>query len=278
MSLSAIGLLLAGFSAITSALSHAFLKAGEDRLAQRVWSCLICAALAWPVALWTGPLPQKFWLLMAGFALISFVNQLSLIRSYGLSDFSHAYPVARGIAPLAMAVLGVFWLGDQLSVFGVAGILLITSGILVLASGKGMSRHGWGAAIFTGVTTIGYNILAANGMRTTVDPVNFIAWLFVTDGVLLPLWMTFQNAPDFRPRLCRTFTVGWKAGLLTMGSYATLAFAMRFAPVGIVSAIRESSVLIALVLAAMMLNERMDRRRIFAGLLVVTGTVAIIFD
>ncbi len=276
MSFTAIGLLLAGFSALTSAVSHAFLKAGDDRLAQRVWSALVCAVIALPVALWSGPLPLQTWPLMAGFALLSFINQLTLIKSYSLSDFSHAYPVARGIAPLAMAVLGVIWLGDRLTGFGIAGIVLITAGILALAMGRGMSRHGWGAAIFTGVTTIGYNILAANGMRDTVDPVNFIAWLFVSDGVLLPLWMATKFRPEFRPRLKAGFTIGWQAGLLTLMSYAALAFAMRFAPVGIVSAIRESSVLIALVLAAMMLNEAMDRSRIFAGLLIVAGAVAII--
>jgi drug/metabolite transporter (DMT)-like permease len=278
MSLSAIGLLLAGFSALTSAMSHAFLKAGDDRLAQRVWSALVCAAIALPVAVWTGPLPMHFWPLMAGFALLSFVNQLTLIKSYSLSDFSHAYPVARGIAPLAMAVLGVIWLGDQLSAFGITGIVLITGGILALAMGRGMSRHGWGAAIFTGLTTVGYNILAANGMREAADPSNFIAWLFVTDGVLLPAWMAMQFRAEYRARLRRGFTIGWQAGLLTLLSYTALAFAMRFAPVGIVSAIRESSVLIALVLAAMMLNEAMDRWRILAGLLIVAGAVAIILE
>ncbi len=276
VSLTTIGLLLAGFSALTSALSHAFLKAGDDRLAQRVWSALICAAIALPFALLTGPLPKQHWFLLAGFAALSFLNQITLIKSYSISDFSHAYPVARGIAPLLMAVLGVMWLGDQLTLFGMAGIALITAGILALALGKGMSRHGWAAAIFVGLTTIGYNILAAKGMRETANPVSFIAWLFVTDGVLLPLWMATQFQHEIQLRLRRTFTIGWQAGLLTITSYVALAFAMRFAPVGIVSAIRESSVLIVLVLASLMLKERLDRWRIAAGTLIVAGAVAII--
>jgi drug/metabolite transporter (DMT)-like permease len=273
----AIGLLLAGLSAFTAATSHAFLKSGADKLAIRIWSSLICAALALPVALWSGPLPLQFWPLMAGFAMLSVVNQLTLVKSYQISDFSHAYPVARGIAPLAMAILGIAFLGDQLSLAGSTGILLITFGILALAWGKGMSRHGWGMALFTGLTTVGYNILIAGGIRETSDAVNFLAWLFVTDGILLPLYLVFQARKQAAARLAATWTIGLPGGLLTLISFTSMTYAMRFAPVGVVSAIRESSVLIALVLAAMMLNERLDRWRILAGVLIVIGAVAIIF-
>ncbi len=276
MSPFALGVVLAGFSALSSALSHAFLKAGDDRLAQRVWAALVCAAIALPLALWTGPLPQHYWPLMVGFALLSFTNQLTLIKSYNLSDFSHAYPVARGVSPLVMAVLGVVWLGDLLSGFGMAGIVLITCGILALALGRGMSRHGWLAALFTGFTTIGYNFLAASGMRESLDPLNFIAWLFVTDGVLLPLWMAIRLRHAARARLANSFTIGWQAGVLTLVSYVAFAFAMRLAPAGIVSALRESSVLIALVLASLMLKEKMDFARIISGALIMLGTISII--
>ena len=85
-----VGLALAGVSALSAAMSHAFLKTGDDKLAVRVWSALVCAALALPVALWAGGLPAELWVLLALFAALSFVNQLSLVRSYRLSDFSHA--------------------------------------------------------------------------------------------------------------------------------------------------------------------------------------------
>jgi drug/metabolite transporter (DMT)-like permease len=272
-----VGLALAGISAFTAATSHAFLKSGSDKLAIRSWSSLVCATLALPVAIWTGPLPQQFWLLMAGFALLSAVNQLALVKSYQISDFSHAYPVARGVVPLAMALLGALFLGDRLSAAGLAGILLITLGILALAWGKGMGRHGWGAALFTGITTVGYNIFAAGGIREAIDPVNFLAWLFVTDGILLPLCLLFQARGRAVDRLAKSWVIGWQGGLLTLISFTSMTYAMRYAPVGIVSAIRESSVLIALVLAALMLKEQLDRWRILAGVLIVIGATAIIF-
>ncbi len=275
MSVSA-GLALAGVSALSAATSHAFLKAGEDKLVVRVWSCLICAAIALPVALWAGNLPLNLWLLLASFALLSFINQLTLVRSYQLSDFSHAYPVARGVVPLAMAILGVVYLGDTLTVPAMLGIVSITFGILALAAGKGMSRHGWGAAALTGLTTIIYNLVAAQGMRQAEDVIAFLAWLFVTDGILLPAYLFIRFKDEAMSRLRPAWTIGWQAGLLTLVSFATWSYAVRLAPVGMVAAIRESSVLIALVLAALMLKERMDRWRIGAGMLIVAGATAIV--
>lgn len=271
-----VGIALAGASALSAALSHAFLKSGEDKLAVRAWSALVCAVLALPVALWAGSLSPQLWAMLAFFAVLSFVNQISLIASYRLSDFSHAYPVARGMSPLALAVVGVIWLGDELEIMTALGIVLITGGICALALGRGMSRHGWGAAIFTGLTTIIYTAIAAYGMRVTDNPLAFLAWLFVTDGLLLPLWLWWRSRGQAAGRLRAAWPIGWRSGLLTLLSFSTWSYAVLFAPVGVVSAIRESSVLIALVLAALMLNERMDKSRVAAGLLIVMGAVAIV--
>jgi drug/metabolite transporter (DMT)-like permease len=270
------GLALAGVSAFAAATSHAFLKAGEDKLAVKVWAALLCAALSLPVALWAGNLPLNLWLMLAGFALLSFINHLSVVWSYEVSDFSHAYPVARGIVPLAMAILGVFYLGDTLTIPAILGILSITFGILALALGRGMTRNGWGAAAFTGLTTIIYSLVAAQGMRETNDVIAFLAWLFVTDGILLLIYMALRFRKDSWPRLRSAWPMGWQSGVLTLISFATWSYAVRLAPVGIVSAIRESSVLIALVLAALMLKERLDRWRVAAGVLIVAGATAII--
>ncbi len=276
MSAVAGGLALAGVSALSSALTHAYLKSGEDRLAIRAWGCLVCAAVALPVALWTGALPRGFWGLMLGFAVISAANQLILIRSYRLNDFSLAYPVARGVVPVAMAVLGVGFLNDRLSALEIGGIAAVTLGILSLAMGRGMTRLGWGAALLTGLTTIGYNLLAAQGMRETIDPTNFLAWLFVTDGIIIPAVLAVQSRGTTCTRLASTFRIGWPTGVTSLISFSALALAMRAAPVGAVSAIRETSILIALVLASVMLNERLDSKRISGALLIAIGGLAII--
>lgn len=271
------GLALAAVSAVSAATSHAYLKAGNDKLAVRACTSLVCAMVALPVALWAGGLPPSLWLLLGGFALLSFFNQVTLVLSYQLSDFSHAYPVARGIAPAAMAILGVIWLGDVLTIPAMFGIIFITTGILALALGRGMSRNGWGAAVLTGMITIIYNLIAAYGVREAENVAAFLAWLFVTDGFLLPLYLLLRDRQNALSRLRQAMPVGWQSGLLTLVSFSTWSVAVRLAPVGMVSAIRESSVLIALVLASIMLKERLDKWRIAAGFLIVMGAATIIF-
>lgn len=276
MSLTAFGLALAFASALTSAFTHALLKSVDDKLAQRVWFCLVCAAAALPLIAWTGPLPERFWLLLAAFAVVSATNQIILVRSYEISDFSVAYPVARGVVPLATTIGGIVLLGDRLSVAALSGVVAITAGVLSLALGKGMSRSGWIAAISTGITTIGYNLLAAHGIRDATDPINFLAWLYIFDATILPLYLLARAGNQTVDRLRKSFRTGLPAGLSTLFSYSALTFAMRYAPVGAVSAIRECSVLIGLALAAVMLKERLDSWRIGAGLLIAAGAAAIV--
>ncbi len=272
----AAGLALAALSAGTSALTHAYLKSGEDRLAIRAWACLVCAAAALPVAIWTGPLPRAFWGLLAVFAVISAINQLILIRSYRLNDFSLAYPVARGVVPITMTVLGWLFLGDRLVPLALGGVAATTLGILSLALGRGMTRHGWGAALLVGLTTIVYTLLTAKGMRASHGPANFLAWLFVADGLIVPVFLFTQSRGNSAARLRSNFRIGLLTGASSLMSFSALAFAMRFAPAGAVSAIRETSVLIALLLAAVMLKEKLDARRIAAGLLIMAGGMMIV--
>jgi drug/metabolite transporter (DMT)-like permease len=271
------GLALAFVSALSSVVSHAFLKAGEDRLAIRVWCCAIEFAAALPVALWIGPLPRPFWWLAIVFALVGAFYQLVLIRSYRLSDFSAAYPIARGVVPLGMAIFGALLLGDQLSLLAYAAILAITLGIVLMALGKVMTWHGWAAALLTGASTIVYNLLAAKGMREAADPLNFLAWVLVADSLIIPVVLLATDRTNKRARLAASFHASWPIGLLMLASYSALAFAMRYAPVGSTSAIRESSVLIGLVLAVVMLKERLDARRIASGVLIAVGAVTLVF-
>ena len=277
MSGPAFGLALALLSSLTSVISHAFFKASEDRLAIRGWCCVVEIVFALPIALWTGWLPLHLLPYAAGFGLVGGLYQLLLIRSYRLSDFSAAYPVARGVVPLAMALLGVAVLGDQLSAVELLAIGATATGIVLLAFGNSMSAHGWGAALLTGLTTIGYNLLAAKGMREATNPLNFLAWLLVADSVLIPLVLCLGDPTGAKRRMVATVHSGWSIGMLMLVSYSAFAFAMRIAPIGPVSAIRESSVLIGLVLAAAILKERLGTRRIAAGLLIVAGAVTLAF-
>ncbi len=244
MTSQALGLSLAFASAFVTAFSHALLKNGDDKLAMRVWSCLLCGAVALPVALWAGPLPPRLFMLIAAFGVLGGIYQVVLVRSYQLSDFSTAYPVARGMVPLAMALGGVVLLGDRLTLFKTIGIFAVTLGVAAMALGKGMSRSGWGLAILAGVTTVGYSLIGATGIREAENPLGFIAWLFIFDAPLVPLFMLARARGDTIRRLRASFSQALPMTVAGLFSYSAITYAMRLAPLGPVSAIRETSVLI----------------------------------
>jgi multidrug transporter EmrE-like cation transporter len=107
-----LGLWLAGFSALTTALAHASIKSGKDKLAVQAWVRLFGFALAAPLALRIGLPPASLWPWLIAAAATHAVYQAMLSLSYSISDFSVAYPVARGIAPILTAGAGVALLGE----------------------------------------------------------------------------------------------------------------------------------------------------------------------
>ena len=271
-----VGLLLALFSALTTAAAHALLKSGDDKLSVQAWIRMTGCALALPVALYVGLPPKSLlpWLLAA--AAIHAIYQLILSWSYSVSDFSVAYPIARGSVPIFTAVLGMVILGDSLDVFALAGIAIVSAGILCLASGRAISGGGLLAAGATGFLTTCYTLVDAKGVRIAPDALTFIAWFFVFDSFSMPALFLWRNRGKARTLLRENRTAGLSAGIMAPLSFVPALFALGMAPVGAVSALRETSVLIGLVFGGMMLKEKLDARRIGGAALVTLGALAVI--
>jgi drug/metabolite transporter (DMT)-like permease len=162
LSYSDIGILLALISSVTTASAHALLKAGRDKLAVRALIGLVGTFALVPACFFV-PLPSSAvlpWLVTA--SILHTTYQLVLIRAYEANDFAVAYPIARGIAPIATAVLGVALLGEQITAAGFIGIGLVSAGILLIALRRSMVWTGLVAAMIAGVLTTAYTIVDAN--------------------------------------------------------------------------------------------------------------------
>ncbi len=270
------GLLLAVFSALTTSLAHALLKAGDDKLAVQAWVRLTELTLAAPFAIWIGWPPAKLWpwLIAAGF--IHAVYQYALTCSYRTSDFSLAFPIARGVTPLISAVLAMVWLGDSLNPMAIAGIALVSFGLLSLAYGTGISRRGMALAALTGLLTCCYTLVDAQGMRLSPDLFTFLVWFFVMDGLGMPLLLLARDRGKTLQNLMPEARTGILAGVMALLAFVPALLAFRLAPVGAVAAIREGSVIIGLALGAKLLKEQIDRRRIAGGVLVTVGAAVIV--
>lgn len=270
------GVALALVSSALTAVAHALLKGGGDRLAVRGVVGLTCTAWGLPACL-LAPLPSPGlapWLIAS--TALHTVYTLVLIRSYGANDFVVAYPISRGIAPLAAAVLGIALLGDAARPLALLGVAAITMGVLSLAVGANVSREGVAAAVGAGLLTTAYTVVDAHGMRLAPVALTFLAWFFALDGLVMVPIVAFARRGATVQLMRREGWHGVLAGSVSVVSFGSALLALRFAPVGVVSALRETSVVVGVIIAGVMLKERVGARRICAAVVIAGGALLIV--
>lgn len=271
------GLILAGLSALATAVSHAWVKAGGDKLAVQVWIRLTGFVLALPFAIAVGPPPAALWPWLIGAAAIHAVYQLTLNHSYTLSDFSTAFPIARGIAPLLVALGGAVWLGDRMGTLHWVGIATIVVGIALVARYGAITTRGFLAAAAAGALTTAYSLVDAKGVRIAPEPLVFIAWFYLCDGVSMPaLFALRRTAGQRRTILWAERRTGLYAAFGALAAFVPALFAFRYAPAGAVSAIRETSVVGALLIGHLWLGEKPGWRHWLSALGVAGGAALLV--
>jgi drug/metabolite transporter (DMT)-like permease len=271
-----IGIFLAVLSALTTAVSHSALKAGNDKLAIRAIASCCAFIVFFPIALFVGLPSSDVMPWLTARAIVLWVYQLVLMRSYSISDFSAAFPIARGVVPLITTLAGVLLLGDSLEAASIFGIALVSLGVLSLTSGRSISGRGLQMAVLAGALTATYTVLDAKGVRVARLPIVFISWAFVIDSLVMPPLFVLKNRGQIGPMVRRDAKIGILAGVTMIVSFGAALFALDLAPVGIVSALRETSVMFGIVLAAVFLHESVTLRRKVGSALIVAGAVVAI--
>ncbi len=270
------GLVLAAFSAMTTAAAHASVKSGNDKLAVQAWVRLIGLVIALPVAVWTGLPPRSLVPLLVAAAGLHAVYQLTLSWSYSATDFTVAYPIARGIAPIATALSAAVILRELPGTAVMISISIVSTGIIALAIGRSISRLGMAAAVMTGLLTTAYTVVDAQGMRMSPDAFKFIAWFFVLDGFSMPIAFVLLRKQDAWKQFVADWGAGIVAGIMAPVSFVPALYALSLAPIGAVAAIRETSVLIGMLIGHRILREAVDRRRLIGAALIMVGALGII--
>lgn len=216
------------------------------------------------------------WPYLFGSTVVHLFYYAFLVLGYRHGDLSLVYPIARGIAPVLVA-MGAFVVADEeLSPQGILAVVLISLAIVSLAVGGRRVAHGGRSALFalcTGVTIALYTLIDGLGGRATGQVQDYIVWLFVIEPApLLLITMTLR-----RGQLLASVRREWRAGLLggvfSMVAYGLVIWAMSLTPMTYVSALRETSVIVAALIGARILREPMGQRRIWAASVVAFGIV-----
>ena len=258
------------FAALLHASWNAIVKLGGDKLLTTIlvtgWAAVL-SAIALP---WLPTPATDSWPWLAASALLQTGYYLLVARAYQHADMSLSYPLMRGCAPLLVAVAGTCLFDEHLSASAWAGIALISGGILCMA-GSSISNLRLPLCIALVIAT--YTLVDAQGARLSGNALSYTLWLFLLSGLPLPIWASFARRQQLQGYLRGNWQRGLVGGFGTTASYAIALWAMTRAPVAVIAALRETSILFALLISALLLKEHISRRRLLAALLIIAGVV-----
>ncbi|MDG9924627.1 MULTISPECIES: EamA family transporter [unclassified Pseudomonas] len=261
-------------AAVLHAGWNALLKIGLDRfltasLIQIGAGCIALLALPFFNTPLTGAWPY-----IAISALLHIGYNIFLSRAYQHGDLSQAYPIARGSSPLLVALLALL-AGDALHAGQWTGLLVLVGGIWLMAwrGGHGAAPNGplLLNALATAACIAGYTLADALGARSNGDAIGYALWLFAVNGVVATTVITLRRGPRIFLQLGPHWRGGLAGGAMSMLAYGLVIWATTQAPVAMVSALRETSVLFALLIGWLFLKESMPALRLIACCVIAAG-------
>ena len=252
-------------------------KSSTDKSLDMAVIHLIGSALAIPLVAIVGWPPAAAWPYIAASVFIHIGYYIALTRAYKYGDLGLTYPLMRGVAPLLVALSATFTLQETLTPLAWAGVLGISCGVLVL----GLSRHALhapkavGFALTNAVIIAIYTVVDALGVRASGNPLQYVAALFLFDGWPFALLMFARRGRAMGHYARQRWPVATVGALASLGSYGIALWAMTRAPVATVAALRETSVLFAVLIGSWLLKEAFTLRRMLGTFAIVGGVMAI---
>jgi drug/metabolite transporter (DMT)-like permease len=229
------------------------------------------------------PLPAAAaWPYIVASAIIHVAYFVALAEAYRWGDLSQVYPIARGTAPLLTAALASLWLNEALGSNGWAGVIVLAAGILLLTV-KGARKlapfdhRAVAFALATSLTITAYTLVDGIGARLAGSALAYTVWLFIGDGITMAIYGALRVGPS----LLKDFRAHWRiataGAALSTAAYAIAIWAMTVAPIALVAALRETSVLFAALFGTVLLREPVLPVRLVAALLVMAGALLLRF-
>lgn len=264
--------------ALLHATWNAVIKASPDQELETAVMHGIAALIALPVALAAGWPPAEAWPYILASVAIHVAYFVTLAGALRHGDLGLAYPLMRGTAPLLVALAAGLALGETLSFWAWAGVLGVCAGVAAM----GLSREALaqpkavGFALANAGIIALYTVVDAVGVRTSGNPLQYVMALFALSGwpfALLVLARRGRTAVWPYARARWPFAVG--GAIASKGSYGLALWAMTQAPVATVAALRETSVLFAVLLGTWLLKETFNPRRAVGTAVILAGVVAL---
>ncbi|RYH03844.1 peptide ABC transporter permease [Salipiger sp. IMCC34102] len=263
-------------AALLHALWNALIKTGADKqtammvlsLGNALTGLLVVCFRPWPAAeVWV-------WILASG--AIHAAYQMFLAYAYAQGDLSRVYPLARGGAPMIVLAVSLALALDPVTGVEVAGILLLGAGLAVMTRGiftDAESRRMIPFAAGSACATAGYTLVDGVGVRVSGDALAYTGWLLIAAAVFyVPVALGLRGRQVI-PRGARVWGTGLIAGAFSFAAYGIVVWALGQAPIALVAALRETSILFAVGLGIVVFKERLTRAKLSAAVLIVAGVI-----
>lgn len=266
------------FCVLGGALLHAtwniIVKGGSNKLYEIGMNALgggLGAALLLPFL----PLPDSRCLgLLALSCCCHLAYYLCMAAAYRVADLSLGYTIMRGSAPILTA-LALIFVGQPLGIYGWLGVFLLCAGVFCLAiqqKAQG-SLKGILYSLRTSFAIMAYTLADGFGARLSDDSLSYTCWIFFLNIFPVHIYIFLKEGKDYLPYLRRRAVPGISGGLAGLASYGIAIWAMTVAPIALVAALRESSVIFGMILAVLFLGERLTWLRMIAILFVAAGAM-----
>lgn len=262
-------------SALIHASWNAIVKSDADRLLSFGLVMLVGAVMGLAAIPFTSAPHLSAWPWLVASVVIHNFYYFFLLRAYAYGDLSHVYPIARGIAPLLVALIAGRFVGEVLVMRESIGLLLVSLGIVGLAFARGMPRTGeWRPliyAVLTGFTIAGYSVVDGIGARNSGDAIGYIAWLNLLEGPWVFALAVWRRRGATIPYLRQHWWRGVAGGTIATVGYGIAIWALAQGSMAHVTALRETSALFGALIGAYILKETFGIRRVIAAGVMVSG-------
>jgi drug/metabolite transporter (DMT)-like permease len=254
---------------------NAVIKGGGEPLVTTALLSFAAGVVGVPLLAWAGLPNAAAWPWVVASIIVHVGYFASLIETYRYGDLGQVYPIARGSAPLLTAICGALLLGEDLNLRGWSGILLLVAGVLLLSLGGQRSllvdRRGVRYALITALTISAYTLVDGIGARASCNSVAYTASLFIGCAFAMLGYLLWRGGGVALAKAAPYWRSAMLGGGMQVISYGIAIWAMTVAPIALVAALRETSVLFGLLIAVVVLKEPLSKVRIAAVLIVVGG-------
>jgi len=287
MGLSGTVVLAVLFGALLHASWNALIKSSTDKELDTALIHSIGVVFAVPMLMVTGLPASAAWPYILASTLVHVGYYIALAGAYRHGDLGLTYPVMRGCAPLLVALGSHGLLGESISWQAWCGVAVICIGVLLLGLSRTASAptakrsKALRFALGNAAIIAAYTVIDGLGVRASGDATAYVAALFLLDGIPYMLLVLWQRGPAGRQGawtyMARRWHMASLGTLASLGSYGIALWAMTRAPVAVVAALRETSVLFAALLGTLWLREPFGPAKAFGVGLIVAGIMALRF-